>query len=301
METALERNRQHTELLSTVAILAYETGEYRKARRHFQQLLAHASERAQTVGMLYLARLDRLSGQHQAALQKLERINEGPDLPSVWQEIGEILISRKGPDALARRFTEARQLYPRAGEALYQIEAGILAGAGLKPRAIDCLQQARQRYPSSPDLLIQGALTHRAHGEPEVAIMLLEQALALLPDNPDVLNTLGYVLLEENRLEQARPYLEKAVRLDPDNGTILDSLGWLEYKSGNTDRAVMLLETAWLGNRDTEIAAHLGEALWAAGYLPQAMKVWLQAAGRDPTNPEIKDVMRRFYAKARDN
>ena len=59
--------------------------------------------------------------------------------------------------------------------------------------------------------------------------------------------------------------VRQAHELSPADPFIVDSLGWVEYRMGHFDAAATLLAQAYSSRKDTEIAAHLGEALWADG------------------------------------
>jgi tetratricopeptide (TPR) repeat protein len=63
-----------------------------------------------------------------------------------------------------------------------------------------------------------------------------------------------------NRLDEALPYLEKALELFPND----------------------------------EVAAHLGEVLWASGKTRRAKKVWRKALEDYPESPYLKSVLERF-------
>ena len=45
---------------------------------------------------------------------------------------------------------------------------------------------------------------------------------------------------------------------------------------------------------DIEIAAHLGEVLWAAGQQAEARAVWQDARGRDAANEVLRETLARL-------
>jgi thioredoxin-like negative regulator of GroEL len=55
-----------------------------------------------------------------------------------------------------------------------------------------------------------------------------------------------------------------------------------------------LLRQAWNARPDTEIAAHLGEVLWAAGQHEEARRVWLDARRRDAVNEVLRETLTRL-------
>ena len=110
--------------------------------------------------------------------------------------------------------------------------------------------------------------------------------IALKPDQPNAYNALGYSLADRGtRLPESRELIARALALAPDDPFITDSLGWVEFKLGRTDEALRLLRAAFKSRPDTEIAAHLGEVLWATGKLDEAqVEALVSALGRQKVN-----------------
>ena len=57
---------------------------------------------------------------------------------------------------------------------------------------------------------------------------------------------------------------------------------------------VAKLRQAYAARPDTEIAAHLGEVLWAMGRRDEARRVWQDARGRDAANEVLKETLARL-------
>jgi Flp pilus assembly protein TadD len=123
----------------------------------------------------------------------------------------------------------------------------------------------------------------------------LKRLIELKPDHAQAYNALGYTLADRNlRLAEARQYIEKALTLSPDDGFILDSMGWVLYRQGNLDQGLDYLRRAFASRPDPEIAAHLGEVLWAKGQRKEAEELWRQSLKDHPENDELKAVLRKF-------
>ena len=71
-------------------------------------------------------------------------------------------------------------------------------------------------------------------------------------------------------------------------------MGWVEFRMGNRDEALRWLRQAYSSRPDTEIAAHLGEVLWAMGKRDEARRVWQDARGRDAANEVLKETLARL-------
>ena len=123
----------------------------------------------------------------------------------------------------------------------------------------------------------------------------LRRVMVLRPDDAQAYNALGYTLADRtNRLAEAITLLDKALTLAPDDPFILDSVGWAQYRSGNLARAQEYLERAYRVRPDPEIAAHLGEVLWARGQRDEAGKLWQTSLQTHPQNEVLLETLRRL-------
>ena len=123
----------------------------------------------------------------------------------------------------------------------------------------------------------------------------LRRLIELRPDNPQAYNALGYAYADRNeRLAEARQLIEKALALAPDDGFILDSMGWVLYRQGDLAGALTYLERSYAKREDPEIAAHLGEVLWALGRQDDARRLLQEAQKVHPTNEALAETVRKF-------
>jgi Flp pilus assembly protein TadD len=157
------------------------------------------------------------------------------------------------------------------------------------------LTAGNQRFVDDADMLYEQAMVEDKldrHAEME---RLLRRVIELKPDNAHAHNALGYSLADRSqRLAEARQLLKRALELAPSDPFIVDSMGWLEYRAGNRPEAVRLLRQAYAARPDTEIAAHLGEVLWASGQRDEARRVWQDARGRDAGNEVLRETLARL-------
>jgi tetratricopeptide (TPR) repeat protein len=80
----------------------------------------------------------------------------------------------------------------------------------------------------------------------------------------------------------------------PNDPYIVDSLAWVEFRSGNLMEARRLLEQAYANRQDAEIAAHLGEVLWALGLRDEASALWRKALDGNKDNEVLLETVRRL-------
>jgi predicted negative regulator of RcsB-dependent stress response len=63
---------------------------------------------------------------------------------------------------------------------------------------------------------------------------------------------------------------------------------------GQHDASLTFLKRAFEVRPDAEIAAHLGEVLWAAGQRDEARKIWTGALKEHPANEALLATVKKF-------
>ena len=214
----------------------------------------------------------------------------------------EVQLRRASILARQGRLDDARALIHRVPEqsttdarAKLLAEAQLLREQKAWGEAAKVLAQANQQFPDDVDLLYEQAMMEEKLDHLDEMERLLRRVIALKPDHQHAYNALGYSFAERKvRLPEARELIMKALALSPGEPFITDSLGWVEYRLGNRDEALRLLRDAYQSRPDPEIAAHLGEVLWAAGQIDEARKVWREGRSRDSTNDVLKETLARL-------
>jgi len=209
------------------------------------------------------------------------------------------LLARQGKLADARKL-----LRPAADASDADVRALLLAEAQLLRDQRDfagslaVLTTATERFANDPDLTYEQAMMAEKVGKFDVMETLLRKVIELKPDYHHAYNALGYSLAERNqRLPEAKQLIERALQLAPGEPFLVDSLGWVEFRLGNLPEAAKLLRQAHGGRPDAEIAAHLGEVLWASGEQDEARRVWQEADKRDPKNEALRETLDRLKVK----
>lgn len=129
------------------------------------------------------------------------------------------------------------------------------------------------------EALVQRSVVYDRLGKRKKMISDLERAFRLAPDNAQIMNNLGYSLLSDSeRLDEGFVLLQKAYQINPDGIAVNDSIGWAYYLKGDAESALPYLRYSFESQPEPEVAAHLGEVLWALGERDQAVDVWTQAA-----------------------
>jgi Flp pilus assembly protein TadD len=119
--------------------------------------------------------------------------------------------------------------------------------------------------------------------------------IVLQPDRAHAYNALGYSFADRNiQLDEARTLIEKAHQLAPDDAAILDSMGWISFRQGRFSEAEKYLRQALEKFADGEVAAHLGEVVWAQGRHDEARTIWKTQLKAQPDSDILKKTMAKF-------
>ena len=178
---------------------------------------------------------------------------------------------------------------------LIQAQAELLRDNKEHAAAFDVLSEGIKRLPDSADLLYDRAMVAEKLDKLDVLEADLRRVIVLRPDDAQAYNALGYTLADRMiRLAEAVTLLEKALSLAPEDPFILDSVGWAQYRTGNLARAKDYLERAYKVRPDPEIAAHLGEVLWALGRRDEAGKLWQTSLQAHPQNELLLETLHRL-------
>ncbi len=178
---------------------------------------------------------------------------------------------------------------------LAQAEAQILRDAREYQQSYQVLEEALNRFPDQPELLYDQAMAAERLNRLDVLETNLRRVMQLQPNHAHAYNALGYSFADRNeRLEEAEQFIDKGLSLAPEDPFILDSKGWVLYRRGRIAESLDYLERAARLRADPEIAAHLGEVLWAAGRQEDARRVWQEAAQQQPDNDLLRQTLKKF-------
>ncbi len=171
----------------------------------------------------------------------------------------------------------------------------ILREQKLFDRTSDLLKEAIAKNPDDLDLVYDLAMVSEKLGKLDEMERLLRTLMAAKPDDPHPYNALGYALADRNmRLPESIVLINKALQLAPNDPFITDSLAWAEFRSGNKEEALRLLQGAFKAKPDAEIAAHLGEVLWAMNRQAEAVQMFKEGLKLNPANDTLMETLKRL-------
>lgn len=275
------------------AMIALEMGDLPGAEQHLEVLQSSGYPDKDAIEMA-LGQVFEARGDQAGALAHYEAVAQSPRRERAQLQIARMLAQGGALD-------EARARLQALGEGgdermnYLLLEAQMLRDAGQIDTALQVADGALQVEPDNTDLLYESAMLLERLGRIEAMEGRLRKIIALKPDYAHAYNALGYSLADRGlRLDEAERLIRKAVALAPGDPFILDSLGWVRFRQGHLADARSILEKAYTLRDDPEIAAHLGEVIWALGDQAGARQTWQAAAGKHPENDTLKAVMRRF-------
>jgi tetratricopeptide (TPR) repeat protein len=253
------------------------------------------SARGLTQAYLQMAHIAEKQNDFAGANAWLDRIENANDIMAAQMRRAS-LLARQGDLAQARALLRNHpERRPEDARLKLLAEAQLLRDMKAWQQAFEVYEEARARYPQDTELLYEQAMMAEKAGKPDVMELLLRQIMVIKPDHQHAYNALGYSLADRNeRLPEAKQLIEKALELTPTDPYIQDSLGWVEFKLGNLPRALEILQGAYRKRPDAEIAAHLGEVLWAMDQREAALKIWREGLLLSHDNETLQATLKRL-------
>ncbi|QBF25143.1 tetratricopeptide repeat protein [Pseudomonas tructae] len=281
------------ELRYSLALVSLETKDWDEGASYLEELIARDSH--VDAAHLNLGRIFEERNDPQGALNEYALVGPGNDYLPAQLRQADILIGNGRSAEASRRLAAAREAQPDYAIQLYLIEAEALGNNDKDAQALQVLQQAIKQYPDDLNLLYTRAMLAEKRNDLAQMEKDLRSIISREPENAMALNALGYTLADRtSRYAEAKTLIDKAHQITPDDPAVLDSLGWVNYRLGNLDEAERLLRQALERFPDHEVAAHLGEVLWANGKRREARQVWAKGFEAQPESPILRKTVLRL-------
>jgi tetratricopeptide (TPR) repeat protein len=286
--SALTKYLQSGEAKSEAAPSAPSDGEDRDERRQQRIDLAWG----------LMSQAEAQLGHTAEALKWLDKVDaERVDLSGLLRRA--MLLVRQGHLSEARTLVRegAARGEPTA-KARLLAESQVLREAKRWKEAYDLLLGSLRANPDDTTVIYEMAMMAEKLARHDDMEALLRRVMALKPDEAQAYNALGYSFAERGvRLDEALTLVQHATSLAPDDPFIADSLGWVAFKRGELETARTLLQRSMAARPHVEVAAHLGEVLWAMDRHDDAIKVWREGRVRESANEVLLETLRRLKVK----
>ncbi len=285
---------QNADVGMAVALLAIQTTDYDAAEAQLKRVL-ELNYKDPDVARFYLGQLNEERKRFDEALKWYSTVSEGEQYIAAQSRYAGILAKQGRLPEARKHLQEANAVDVQQRVQLTQAEAQLLRDANAYQEAFDVLGQALAKMPNYPDLLYDHAMAAEKVNRLDILEDNLTQLIKLRPDHAHAYNALGYTLADRNqRIAEAHGLIETALKLAPDDPFIQDSMGWVLYRMGRNKDGLDYLQRAFKQRPDPEIAAHLGEVLWALDQRDAARKIWAESLKEHPNNELLQGTVKRF-------
>lgn len=292
-QTLLAARPDHPDVLFAVGVLSLQLNDAAEAERRLRHFVEIGRGDLDTA-RYYLGQVAEEDKRSDQALTWYQAVAAGEHLLPARIRAAQILLRQNKLDAAREQIAAVRADMPGDVRVLLA-EAQLLRDAGHHADAYALLNEALLAQPNDPDLLYETALAAEKLGYVDVLERHLRHLIELKPDSAQAYNGLGYSLADRNlRLDEAAQLIDKALALAPNDPFILDSKGWVLFRQAKLAPALEFLQQAYAQRPDPEIAAHVGEVLWALERRDEALKLWREAAKAHPENEALAATIKRF-------
>ena len=282
------------EMRLAATLAAFQGKDLDVAEREFNESLA--AERGDPAAILfYLARISEARERWGEAVDRFAQVPRGE---RYWESQLRLANALAQDKRLLQAMTHLQSLKPGnllERQSLAQTESSLWRDAGENVKAFEALDKALATDVDNADLLYDSAMLAERIDRMDEAEKRLRRVIVLQPTRAHAFNALGYSFADRNiNLDEARTLIEKAHGFAPEDPAILDSMGWIAFRQGRLVDAEGYLKRALEKFQDGEIAAHLGEVLWAQGRQDDAKKVWDTQLKAQPDSEILKKTVARL-------
>lgn len=295
-QALLDANPGDRDMLFAVALVSFQLDDLETAADLFEQTLVAGHPEADGI-RLNLGNIAERRKDDETALRWYRAVGPGRQHLDAQLRIA-FILARSGQVEEARAQLQSVEADETGRKRALIAEAALLRDAERHEEALEVLETALKSRPDDPDLLYESAMVAERLDRVDLMEDHLRKLIELQPDHAHAYNALGYSLADRGlRLNEAQTLIEKALELEPDDPFILDSMGWVRFRLDDLQGALAHLERAYGLRADPEIAAHLGEVLWALGRKDEARQMWNTALSEHPDNSALADTVKRFSAQ----
>lgn len=285
---------RNAEVTLAAGLLALQMGDLEAARGLLTETLEYDPRDADMV-YYYLGQVAERSKQPEVAAAHYAEVKTGNYLVPARARQAALLVQAGKPKEAQALLAFTHGENEAQSVRLIQAQAELLGDSKQYVQAFETLSGGIKRYPNAADLYYDRAMVAEKLGKLDVLEKDLRKVIVLRPDNAQAYNALGYTLADRtSRLAEAITLLDKALSLAPNDAYILDSVGWAQFRAGNLAKAQEYLERAYKLRPDPEIAAHLGEVLWARGQRDEAGTLWQTSLQTHPQNEVLLETLHRL-------
>ena len=289
-------------LLGLLQIEAGQAGPARMSLMQHVELAKDSQDAEQQAGLtealMALSQLAQQQGQLEQATRWLNQMPRSADPVRLAIRRAELLDQQGRAEEARVVLSQVQPASPEQSKRKALALSRWLRERQQAQQALTTLQSALAQEADDHELLTEQSLVLEKLKRYQDMEVVLRQLMRLRPQDPHAYNALGYSLADRGiRLDEARSLIVRAVELAPEDPFIQDSLGWLEFRAGRLEEARRILQAAYKARPDAEIAAHLGEVLWALDRKSEAAIIWREGLLLKADNETLTETMTRLGFK----
>jgi len=274
--------------------LSVELEDYDLAEKYFLQSLKRKPKDKDQV-FIYLAKIADKKNLSDVAITWLNKVGNGTHFIESKLITAEIIAKKESVDKALEFLNAIKSNSPDEKLSVVQLKTSLLTRFNRHQEAFELMQNEASNFAQSAEFKFDYALLADKLNKYDLMEKLLREAIKIKPDYAVAYNALGYSFVDRNiNLDDAKKYIEVALSISPNNHYILDSMGWLYFRLGKLDSALSFIQKAYDVQADPEIAAHLGEILWAQGKKKEAGDVLELSLQSFPDNEVLKETFKRL-------
>ena len=297
-EQVAQRAPRNADAIFALGVLALEAERFEDARVQFERYLGLSDSgagRDQDTVFIDMSRVAEGERRYEEALDWLHRVKGADQANAQHEREAFILAHLNRVDDALKLLQQLPGDSPEQRTQRVLLEGQLLRDAHRYQDSYDLLDTALKGSPDDTALLYEVAMSAERLDRIDVMETRLRRLLELQPNAAHAYNALGYSLADRNiRLQEAYQLIGRALALSPDDGFIIDSMGWVQYRMGNLPAARESLARAFRLKADPEVAAHLGEVMWASGDHAGARTLLLDAQRRDGDSDTLRETLQRL-------
>uniref|UniRef100_A0A8C3TKQ7 dolichyl-phosphate-mannose--protein mannosyltransferase n=1 Tax=Catharus ustulatus TaxID=91951 RepID=A0A8C3TKQ7_CATUS len=192
-------------------------------------------------------------------------------------------------------YRRALQLNPQHNRALFNL-GNLLKSQGKKEEAVILLRDSIKYGPEFADAYSSLASLLAEQERFKEAEEVYKAGIENCPESSDLHNNYGVFLVDTGSPERAMSHYRKAILLSPAHHVAMVNLGRLHRSLGQNKEAEVWYKRALKVSRKAEILSPLGALYYNTGRYEEALQVYREAAGLQPSNKDIRLALAQVLA-----
>lgn len=127
------------------------------------------------------------------------------------------------------------------------------------------------------------------------ALAILNTIKSHYPSDPDIHYSIGILAIKLDNTDLFTENMDFVIKNNPSNIDALSALGWHYYKNNDNDKALQLLQQAYVADHfnSTRVGSRYAAILWRMGQTKQAEEIWQKFLELDPHNQALRDMIEK--------